>query len=159
MGARAKTDAAWTTKTALRQMLGMSESGLDKVRRSLSNAHEERRGKIVWVYLPDWLRAWARYTSGVLDVGDSASGDSIWLEEKRKYEALRTRSKYEQEQRQLIAEHEVAVLYQMVASHLRQASEAMCADCQTLMDQALGDAETELEQARNDQDGERPPTE
>jgi len=157
---RDATDAAWATKAQLRQMLGVAETTIDKIRRSLNHVHEERAGNNLRIYLPDWLRAWARYTSGVLDENDAAtSGDSVWLEEKRKYEALRIRAKYEQERGQLVPEHEVAMAFQMAASHLRQASEAMCTSCQLLMDQALGDAEKEIEQARDDQDGEGSPTE
>lgn len=160
MTRRTKNDAAWTTKAQLRVMLGLSESGLDKVRRAIGNSHEERRGQQVRIYLPDWLRAWARYTSGVLDdEGSTSANVSIYLEQKRKYEALLVRDKYLRERGQLVPEQDVFAGYHRVATHLRQASESMCASCKLLMDTALVDADKELEQAQNDQDGARSPAE
>lgn len=136
----------------------MSDSGIDKIRKSLGHAAEEA-GNPVRFFMPEWLRAWARYSSGVLDAEgeiDSPEADSPWLEEKRKWSALRERSRYETEIGRLVPIDAVHKGYGVVASNIRRSGEAMCESCKGLLDAALDDADADVDRVFNDSDSEEP---
>lgn len=130
-------------------MLGLSESGIDKIRRALGKAAEETVDKKLRFFLPDWLRAWARYSAGgqLNEDGelDQPESDSPWLEEKRKWSAKRERARYETEIGQLIPLPTVRQGYVVVGGHIRRASEALCHDCKVTIEGALDDAGDEME--------------
>lgn len=147
-----KNKAQWGTKRDLQNILGLSDSGIEKIRNALGNVAEEK-GNPVKYFLPEWFRAWARYTSGVLnedDEVDQPNADSPWLEEKRKWSALRERSRYETETGKLVPLDEVHKGYGLVAGHWRRAAESCCESCKGLIDAALDDAELEVDRVFND---------
>ena len=138
----------WVTRGDLVALLDLSESGIDKIRRALGNAHERTEGKAVRIYAPGWLKEWARYTSGVLDDEgevDDPGADSPWLEEGRKWKAKRERAKYEQESGRLVSFDTIVQAFSLVARHYRKAGEEACERCQHLIEDALDDAEQEVD--------------
>ena len=134
-------------------MLGLSESGLRKIIAGLGNAgkaaSEETVGKSTRFFLPDWLRAWARYSvGGVLNEDgelDSPDSDSPWLEEKRKWSAKRERARYETEIGQLVPLPKLRQGFAVVGGHLRRACELLCQSCHQTIDSALAEASEEME--------------
>jgi hypothetical protein len=53
------TQPTWCPLAAVQGMLGLSDSGLAKVRKRLHNAYEHREANRVFIYCPFWFRAYA----------------------------------------------------------------------------------------------------
>ncbi len=132
----------------MQDQLGLSESGLVKLRKSLGNVYEDKQNNRIRVFAPEWFKAWARYTSGVLTSEgevDQPDAASPWLEEGRKWKALQERDKYEESSGKLISSDTVRHLCGVVAGAYRQAGDNACERCKVLIDDALTSAEQEAE--------------
>lgn len=102
-------------------------------------------------FLPEWLAAWARYTTrrdapaGDED-GPTEQGDSPWLEEQRKWQARIYRQKYLREKGTLVEVGSVTRVFELVAGALRGGADQYCEPCRALHEAALGDAQRLVEQ-------------
>jgi hypothetical protein len=145
MKSRKHQDAAgdprsWVTKEVLRFVLGLSESQIDRLRREFQTP--EQPGRPLRIHGPKFCAKWAAYESA----NDDEVGDSEWLEERRKWQALRERNRYEQEMGVLMPIDDVQRGYALVAGTYRTASETLCPCCKDKIEQALDDAEVRMKE-------------
>jgi hypothetical protein len=145
MKSRKHQDAAgdprsWVTKETLRFTLGLSESQIDRLRREFQTP--EQPGRPLRIHGPKFCAKWAAYEGA----GEDDAGDSEWLEERRKWQALRERNRYEQEMGVLMTADDVQRGYALVASTYRSAAETLCPGCQDTIERALSDAEQRIEE-------------
>lgn len=117
---------------------------MDKIRRSLGNVAESDE-KPLRFFLPEWMRAWAQYTAGVLDENNEAEADEGgWLEEKRKWDAKRSQTSYLKERGQLISVSDANRNAETILGHIRRSVEQLCSTCRDKHDEAVASAFDEL---------------
>lgn len=144
----------WGTRQDLCRILGLSEAGIDKIRRKLGKPAESEEGPLRF-YLPEWMRAWAGYTSGILEQKDPEDEESEddsggWLEEKRKWDALRSQNSYLKERGELVPLADTKVIITTIFEHVRRATEQLCPECRDKQDAAVAAADHEFDRLFSD---------